>query len=182
AQPRVQKLIIGISIALAVIGPIFYVWRYQDLTAKYASSRVICGTELTQRASEYKSQNPGISNGQLIFDFGGVTTDVWTESSINRARLTLGLSYSASLGFLALATIIILQKSKRSPRQMAAEHLKSKEIAVDNETEPGYDLGSVSISSPVEVFFSYAHEDEGLREEIAKHLKLLERQGVIKGW
>jgi hypothetical protein len=37
-------------------------------------------------------------------------------------------------------------------------------------------------SDLVEVFFSYAHEDEGLRDELAKHLKLLERQKVIKGW
>ncbi len=41
-----------------------------------------------------------------------------------------------------------------------------------------------SSSSPdlMEVFFSYAHEDEALRDELAKHLKLLERQKVIKGW
>lgn len=37
-------------------------------------------------------------------------------------------------------------------------------------------------SDLMEVFFSYAHEDEPLRNELAKHLKLLERQGVIKAW
>lgn len=34
----------------------------------------------------------------------------------------------------------------------------------------------------IEVFFSYAHEDEKLRDELAKHLKLLQRQGVISAW
>lgn len=34
----------------------------------------------------------------------------------------------------------------------------------------------------VDVFFSYAHEDEQLRDKLAKHLKLLERTGVIKSW
>ena len=34
----------------------------------------------------------------------------------------------------------------------------------------------------VSVFFSYAHEDEGLRDDLAKQLKLLERQGVISAW
>lgn len=34
----------------------------------------------------------------------------------------------------------------------------------------------------VSVFFSYAHEDEPLRDKLAKHLKLLERTGVIKSW
>ena len=31
----------------------------------------------------------------------------------------------------------------------------------------------------VRVFYSYAREDEGLRERLAVHLKLLERQGLI---
>ena len=35
---------------------------------------------------------------------------------------------------------------------------------------------------PIEVFFSYAHADEGLRDELAKHLRLLERQRIIAGW
>jgi len=34
----------------------------------------------------------------------------------------------------------------------------------------------------VEVFFSYAHRDEDLRDELAKHLRLLERQRIIAGW
>ncbi|MEM6254635.1 MAG: tetratricopeptide repeat protein [Cyanobacteria bacterium P01_D01_bin.156] len=34
----------------------------------------------------------------------------------------------------------------------------------------------------VKVFFSYAHEDESLRDELAKHLTLIERQGHIASW
>ncbi len=34
----------------------------------------------------------------------------------------------------------------------------------------------------VKVFFSYSHEDEALRDELAKHLKPLERQGKIETW
>jgi hypothetical protein len=34
----------------------------------------------------------------------------------------------------------------------------------------------------LEVFFSYVHEDESLRDKLATHLRLLERQGVIRGW
>jgi hypothetical protein len=36
--------------------------------------------------------------------------------------------------------------------------------------------------SPIEVFFSYSRKDEALRDELATHLKLLQRQGVIKAW
>src|SRR5260370_14341164 len=35
---------------------------------------------------------------------------------------------------------------------------------------------------PLEVFYSYAHEDEPLRQELEKHLHILELQGFIKGW
>ena len=35
---------------------------------------------------------------------------------------------------------------------------------------------------PLQVFFSYAHEDEALRDELAKHLNILKRQGMIATW
>lgn len=34
----------------------------------------------------------------------------------------------------------------------------------------------------IEVFFSYSHRDEELRNEMAKHLSILRRQGVITEW
>ena len=34
----------------------------------------------------------------------------------------------------------------------------------------------------MEIFFSYSHQDEGLRNELEKHLSLLRRQGVIDIW
>jgi len=35
---------------------------------------------------------------------------------------------------------------------------------------------------PIDVFFSYSHRDAELRDELAKHLHLLQRQGVIRAW
>ncbi|MBD2560370.1 MULTISPECIES: toll/interleukin-1 receptor domain-containing protein [Nostoc] len=35
---------------------------------------------------------------------------------------------------------------------------------------------------PIEVFYSYSHKDEKLRNELENHLTLLKRQGVITGW
>ena len=37
-------------------------------------------------------------------------------------------------------------------------------------------------SAEVDLFFSYSHSDEDLRDELAKHLKLLERQHFIRSW
>jgi hypothetical protein len=34
----------------------------------------------------------------------------------------------------------------------------------------------------VDVFFSYSHKDEALRDELAVHLKMLERTGAIRSW
>jgi tetratricopeptide (TPR) repeat protein len=39
-----------------------------------------------------------------------------------------------------------------------------------------------AVTGQIEVFYSYAHEDEPFRQELEKHLSLLKRQGVIAGW
>ncbi len=39
-----------------------------------------------------------------------------------------------------------------------------------------------SVAETVEVFFSYAHKDEDLRDQLAEHLAGLRRQGVIREW
>ena len=36
--------------------------------------------------------------------------------------------------------------------------------------------------APLLVFYAYAREDEALRDQLDKHLKLLKRQGLIKDW
>ncbi|MEH2339846.1 toll/interleukin-1 receptor domain-containing protein [Nostoc sp.] len=41
---------------------------------------------------------------------------------------------------------------------------------------------SVQHHQAIELFYSYAHEDEKLRDKLEKHLTLLEREGVITGW
>ena len=38
------------------------------------------------------------------------------------------------------------------------------------------------MAEPIEVFFSYSHKDKSLRDKLATHLKIFERQGVISGW
>ena len=37
-------------------------------------------------------------------------------------------------------------------------------------------------NKPVDIFFSYSHKDEDLRDELEKHLSVLKRQGVINSW
>jgi TIR domain len=37
-------------------------------------------------------------------------------------------------------------------------------------------------SAPLSLFYSYAHEDEGLRDQLEIHLRQLQRQGLISEW
>src|SRR5262245_30776428 len=48
--------------------------------------------------------------------------------------------------------------------------------------EGGIVSGTTQPVGPVEVFYSYAHEDEKLRQELEKHLSSLQREGLITGW
>lgn len=38
------------------------------------------------------------------------------------------------------------------------------------------------MSNPVKVFFSYSHKDEALRDELATHLSMMKRKGLIEAW
>src|SRR5437660_11262721 len=37
-------------------------------------------------------------------------------------------------------------------------------------------------TQPIELFFSYSHRDQDLRDQLETHLKLLQRQGLISSW
>ncbi len=43
-------------------------------------------------------------------------------------------------------------------------------------------MTSTATVPPISLFYSYAHEDEPLRDELASHLKILERRGLIQAW
>ncbi len=42
--------------------------------------------------------------------------------------------------------------------------------------------GARTVGKQLRVFYSYSHRDEELRDELATHLKLFERRGLIQGW
>ncbi len=48
--------------------------------------------------------------------------------------------------------------------------------------QPRYPKGQKPIKKTAEIFYSYAHEDEDLRDKLEKHLVTLKRQGLIVGW
>jgi hypothetical protein len=57
----------------------------------------------------------------------------------------------------------------------ASEHASTTSIPVAISLAP-------APTAPLEVFFSYAHKDEALRDKLVTHLSTLERQGAITDW
>src|SRR5688572_23407392 len=52
-----------------------------------------------------------------------------------------------------------------------------------NMTTTATSLAAASAAGqPVTLFYSYAHEDEALRDELQGHLKILERRGLLAPW
>jgi hypothetical protein len=45
-----------------------------------------------------------------------------------------------------------------------------------------YNYNLTQTTQSMKLFFSYAHKDEPLRDELAKHLSLLKRQNIITDW
>lgn len=77
----------------------YYKTNYDVLTFAYppGSTHIehIAGSELTEAAKKYKQQHEGISNAQLLAQFGGLENrgKVWPDASVNSARTKLIISY-----------------------------------------------------------------------------------------
>lgn len=48
--------------------------------------------------------------------------------------------------------------------------------------QQGQTMNSKTRSNTIEIFYSYSHKDEELREQLEKHLSILKRQDVITDW
>jgi len=98
-------------IFLAVAIAAFF--RYQHLTlawtADYVGEKVVIGSNYTPQGSSYTEKHPKISTEDLIFDFAGKTTDIWTRESINRRRLVLAATYVSCLPLFTVCLIAVVQ-------------------------------------------------------------------------
>ncbi len=75
---------------------------------------------------------------------------------------------------------ILLKGTAMVTKSTQAESSASGQVnsVAESKPEPAVSMKKDAL----EVFFSYAHEDEKLRDRLATHLKLLERQKVISAW
>jgi hypothetical protein len=57
-----------------------------------------------------------------------------------------------------------------------------KEVQTMSEKKNDITADTSKTRPPIEIFYSYSHEDENLRNKLEKHLSVLKRTGVITGW
>ncbi len=101
-----------------------------------------------------------------------------------------------------LVTAARFQNSGNSSLRECAEQLGFSQPVVELATSPKTDAplqGNAALqtptdsnlqrvnqasaaTAPIEIFFSYSHKDEELRDELANHLSMMKRQGVIAAW
>lgn len=81
----------------------------------------------------------------------------------------------AEINSLAITSSII-ETSSELPTKFSLQRITQSLSLAEQKLMPP------QTNQSIEVFFSYAHEDEKLRRDLEKHLTLLERQGVITRW
>jgi tetratricopeptide (TPR) repeat protein len=159
--------------------------RYEKAEALYIEALNIYKRQLGE---EHPSVAQSLNNLAALFsDLGKYkeSESLYLEALNTYERLFGGKHPSVAMCQWSLG--VLFQKQGRYDEGKSF-YLKALKIA---KAEFGYNhphtqgiLGSLnSLPQPkVKIFFSYAHEDEALRDELAKHLKLLERQGMIRAW
>lgn len=71
-------------------------------------------------------------------------------------------------------------------RRKLESEIQQREADIESLVEPPVANSAkplpVKTGRPLELFYSYAHKDEAFRDRLEVHLKLLEREGIIKDW
>jgi len=91
-----------------------------------------------------------------------VTAQIANKSEADRQKLQ---GYEQT-PIETLQAEVSVQSTLEQPKNMVLSSQKSEALA----------------SEAIEVFFSYSHKDEELRDELATHLVMMKRQGLIAAW
>ena len=88
--------------------------------------------------------------------------------------------------FVSYAELTVMEQNgiKRFPKVIGSEviHLEVDQLLNGIDLEGSRKQSLISEHRPVTLFYSYAHKDERLRDELETHLKLLQRRGLITAW
>jgi hypothetical protein len=142
-----------------------------------------------------KSTSEGATSSEYL-DFVGWSREL--RESIEREKRFVGLDQNEQVGrqrILRQLDVLALKHSGKSFLELCWARLPSNanesvekrserspvESELHNEAQLKDQTSDVQ-AGPVEVFFSYSHRDEELRDELERHLSTLRRQGIIKSW
>jgi len=99
----------GVSLILGVSAFFTYQHLLYVRTCPYFSETKIIGTQYTNQARHYLQSRPDMSCQQLLLDFTGRETDIWTARSIDSSRTILSMVYVSCLPLFTFALFGIIQ-------------------------------------------------------------------------
>jgi uncharacterized membrane protein YhhN len=105
----------GVFLGLSIFSGFYYWSNLTNLTYPYPPANTvadhIAGTEMTDRARKYQAEHPGVSKSQLVAKFGGLenVSQVWPDTSIERARTKLIASYVFLVLSVAVAIFVLTE-------------------------------------------------------------------------
>lgn len=121
----------------------------------------------------------------------GMSRAISDKAAINFASafyLGLGFGRDVRTAFeLGCNAIDLMRLPEQDTPKLVASRMSPRDLillsapASSDVTRPRRDR-FLEAEGPIRVFYSYAHEDEELRNKLESHLKLLRRRGIIAGW
>lgn len=129
---------------------------------------------------------------QIVRDYEAIESDSGRPEERLRARRVRDEQWRLIDGQLA-EYLELCRKLRVAPAADLAELAASRGIrppaATATAQEPQASVGPQLSATPagpralpLQLFFSYSHKDEKLRDQLAEHLSALEREGMIAGW
>lgn len=122
--------------------------------------------QITQTVSGNQNQVIGQMSGGSVIGTAGPTFNI-SGSTVTNLTGQGNIHYQESPAPVQEQTNPT-SVNRASDTSTGKEHSEKTQVSLTNQ--------------PVTIFFSYSHKDEELRDELAKHLSILERNGVIAGW
>lgn len=150
ARPRAWISMAVLSLALGVTAFSAGGYAQRACTARYGSTPVVIGTDLTPLGGAYREANPGLSSDDLLFDAAGVAERIWTPASISRCAALISSTYFLWVPFLVVCLVATAQAVPTSVLAPMRRH-------------PAAPQAVAELPILYDVFVSYRHEGEDQR-------------------
>jgi hypothetical protein len=157
-----------------------YSYGYPDIKPQGASTTFDSdgwiGTQQELLRLKDGQVRPGMSGSPVLNTITGCICGI-VQSTRDRA---------SSLGGEAIMTKVILREFPELEERQKLFHSQDKHwydaMTAGQRETAGLAISTLQQSGPIEIFYSYSHKDERLRDELNTHLSLLRRQKLITGW